>query len=322
MKHLILITTLFLSSVTFSKSRKEISIPDHWEIVSVNEDTTILKGFSRIKILVIDKDYETPLEQVKIFMNTDLLIGITDSSGTVKAKFPYGSNKFCADTKEGNNFTANNIFLDQHYYVVKVRMGKYLSINPDGNELFEIADKPVIYLYPEKKQNTSVKVIPKNDFLFTYPKYPENGWEVTAYPSGKIDYNNKSYNYLFWEGTYSTISDNEASGFIVKSDTIIEFLENVLTKIGLNSYEQADFITYWGPKLMKNEFNYIHFYFNEQIEKHIAKLNVSPNPESIIRVFMTYHGTEKTQGIRSQQLPSYKRNGFTVVEWGGSNSTH
>lgn len=319
MKKTLLIAILFLSYTSFAKSIKEISIPDHWEIISVTKDSSILEGHSKIKILVTEKNNETPLNQVQIFINTTLLIGKTDTNGIIKATFPFGENKFCADTPAGNSFTANYNFLDQHYYVIKVRMDKYKALEFIGDGKFQVADKPVIYLYPEKKQKINVKVTPKNDFLFTYPEYPKSGWDVTAYPSGKIDYQNRNYNYLFWEGTYPPIiKDVRQTGFIINSDTLIQFFENTLTTIGLNDLEQADFITYWGPKLMENQLNFIHFYFNEDVEQHVAKLQITPTPKSLIRVFMTYHGVNEEESIRPQIIPSYQRKGFTAVEWGGS----
>ena len=316
MKNLILISFSLLSLTCLSK---EVETSDYWQIVSVIKDTSIEKSQSKIKIFFIDKSSLKPLHQVKVFINTDLLIGESDTNGIIISTFPYGENKFCADTPEGNSFTTNYRFLDQHYYVVTVIMNKYKNEIIYENGLYPIADKPVIYLYPTKKQKINVKVIPKDEFLFTYPQYPENGWDVIARPTGKIDFENRTYNYLFWEGMYPPIIEQkEQTGFIVNSDTLIQFFENTLTTIGLNHEEQADFITYWGPKLMENQLNFIHFYFNEDYEKYIAKLKITPKPETLIRVFMTYQIVDEERFIEPQSLPIFKRKGFTVVEWGGS----
>ena len=49
-------------------------------------------------------------------------------------------------------------------------------------------------------------------------------------------------------------------------------------------------------------------------------LDINPNPDTVIRVLMTYKGLDKPiEGIAEQQLPTTPtRDGFTVVEWGGS----
>ena len=49
-------------------------------------------------------------------------------------------------------------------------------------------------------------------------------------------------------------------------------------------------------------------------------LDINPTPDTLIRVLMTYKGLDKPiEGITEQQLPTTPiRDGFTVVEWGGS----
>ena len=47
-------------------------------------------------------------------------------------------------------------------------------------------------------------------------------------------------------------------------------------------------------------------------------LEISPQPDSIIRVFMDYKPLNKKIKVKEQSLTTQDRNGFTVVEWGGS----
>ena len=49
-----------------------------------------------------------------------------------------------------------------------------------------------------------------------------------------------------------------------------------------------------------------------------ARLSVSPAPDSVIRVFMAWYGSNKPVNIKAQELTAPERKGFTVVEWGGS----
>ena len=41
-------------------------------------------------------------------------------------------------------------------------------------------------------------------------------------------------------------------------------------------------------------------------------------PDTMIRVFMTYYSSDKPVEIEEQELSHYERNGFTLVEGGGS----
>lgn len=64
-----------------------------------------------------------------------------------------------------------------------------------------------------------------------------------------------------------------------------------------------------------NPWNLISFQFEDYTE--IARLNITPEPDSVIRVFMTFRGLKEPVEIPEQCLPICERTGFTVVEWGG-----
>lgn len=180
-----------------------------------------------------------------------------------------------------------------------------------------IVDKPVIYLYPEKTQNINVEVLPIGEFSMTYPNY-KNGWNVTANPNGEIIYQNESYNYLFWEAIQTDFfsMDLMKEGFIVSKNDVITFLEDKLTHTGLTSKEQADFITFWAPQLMKHDEVFIHFHFNDDCD-NFAELNISPEPDQVIRIYITWTYDMGEMNVTPQKIPKMKRNGFTVIEWGG-----
>ena len=47
-------------------------------------------------------------------------------------------------------------------------------------------------------------------------------------------------------------------------------------------------------------------------------LNFSVEPDTLIRVLMTYKGLDKPIDIKEQTLEKVERKGFVVVEWGGT----
>ena len=47
-------------------------------------------------------------------------------------------------------------------------------------------------------------------------------------------------------------------------------------------------------------------------------LEISPNPDTIIRVHMDFKGLDEQIEVKEQKLVTQERHGFTVVEWGGS----
>lgn len=196
-----------------------------------------------------------------------------------------------------------------------------MTVTFEKNEPMILEEKPVIYLYPTEPTYVNVELSNANDLTFTYPHYTEDGWNILANTDGTLKTDGKEFNYLFWEGKIhqSQLNVDLTSGFIVKSDTVTRFLENSLTKAGLNTKESADFITYWAPRLSQNEFNFVHFNFTEQYDA-IAKLNVSPLPDTYLRLYMLWAPLPegKMNGLVKQEIPRVTRKGFTVVEWGGS----
>ena len=178
--------------------------------------------------------------------------------------------------------------------------------------------KPVIYLYPENTMDIEVKLKFKNDKLTcVYPKFNENDntWKIKASPDGTFAIKDKKYPYLFWESeSYS--KQDLSSGFIVKADDAENFLEEKLKKLGLNEKETCDFITFWLPLLLRNKISLCSFQSEKFFEE--IHLDVSPKPKTMIRVFLSIKKLEKEIEVKEQEIKEIKREGFTVVEWGGS----
>lgn len=179
--------------------------------------------------------------------------------------------------------------------------------------------KPVIYLYPEEKTDVSVKVKPIGEFSFTYPNYQDQ-WKCTAFPSGELHIEGKSYNYLFWEAEQHV--DNEklrASASVkVAKDDLVSFLGRSLDQFGFTSKERADFITFWAPMMIRHEATEIRFILNEACNQ-FAELEISPSPENVLRFYMIWNHTDvnTVDSFETLNIPEQIRNGFTVLEWGG-----
>ena len=135
-------------------------------------------------------------------------------------------------------------------------------------------------------------------------------------PNGDILINDKIYPYLFWEAeSYVPFDTNE--GFSVNEENAGKFLEEKLEILGLNDKEKTDFITFWLQVLLKNKLSLCSFQTKQFFDKN--ELNVTPKPDSLIRVFLVIKKLEAPINIKEQKLVSNERKGFTVIEWGGSN---
>ncbi|MGD0999183.1 MAG: hypothetical protein ABSA67_00675 [Candidatus Brocadiia bacterium] len=178
-------------------------------------------------------------------------------------------------------------------------------------------EKPVIYLYPQTEQRVIVKLRYPGTLLHTYPEYSSDGWNVIARPSGEmVDLKTgRKYYCLFWEGQEAQRYDL-STGFVVEGQNTAQFLEESLATLGLSDREADEFIIYWLPRMERNRFNVIHF-ATAEYSKHVP-LDVTPAPDTVIRVLMVFRACDSRAEIEPQVLPPVTRCGFTVVEWGGT----
>lgn len=179
--------------------------------------------------------------------------------------------------------------------------------------------KPIIYLYPEQTTNVTVVLGYPQNATHTYPKYNEP-WQVQAKPDGTLTdlKTGRHYYALYWEGKDTVSMPNPKEGFVVAGKDTISFLEEKLEQLGLTEREAEEFIVYWLPKLESAKYNFIRFQTLAEQNKYMP-LDITPQPKTLIRVMMEYKNLDKPIQIKEQVLsPKTQRDGFTVVEWGGT----
>lgn len=176
--------------------------------------------------------------------------------------------------------------------------------------------EPVIYLYPTSTMQAQVRVNPLDGLIAADPAYG-NGWSVTASSNGAIydPLSQTTYPYLFWEGLAPPFPISP-KGYVVQPDQIHGLFLNVLPKLGLDETEARDFMTFWEPKLQGAPYYFITFYTNPFVDS-LAPLDVSPKPDTLIRVLMDFEELQRPVAVQPLQIVSPQRKGFTVVEWGG-----
>ncbi len=177
--------------------------------------------------------------------------------------------------------------------------------------------KPVLYLYPMLPTLVNVTFKYPESLTTTYPKYKDN-WTVFARPNGDLrDLENKYYYGLYWEENLNHRVDFK-EGFYVTKENAIEFLEEKLSIIGLNDRERNEFIMYWLPILEKNGKSLVYFELTEERDSY-SPIHISPKPNSMLRMAIHVKKVDKKVNIKEQKLSTFKRTGFTAVEWGGIN---
>lgn len=202
-------------------------------------------------------------------------------------------------------------------FLVTFVLGFLCSFLGCSYEVEVAAEKPVIYLYPQEITQVSVQLDFEGELTATYPLY-QNGWQVTAAPDGTLvnHADGREYSYLYWEGIPSHAEYDLSQGFCVAGKDTAAFLQQTLEQIGLTPKEYNEFIVYWLPQMQDNPYNLICFQSDAYTDQ--AALEITPSPDSILRVFMTWKPLNEPVEIEPQRFEAFVRDGFTVVEWGGS----
>jgi hypothetical protein len=222
--------------------------------------------------------------------------------------------------------------------------GRWIGLGEFDNPTPGGCGKPVIYLYPPKPTEVSIKFTNAMRFTTDIPTYA-NGWNVMAQPDGELtdlqpqftncaaidstvpgsEYaqsacENNDYPYLYWEGQASRPYPTPTGGWVVPQSNISNFLSQKLSEIGLTDKEKSDMMAYWIPQLLTKNMPYyrMSFFQTAQMNEFIP-MNVSPKPDTVIRVFLDWAPLAEMPAVQPQPevLTHVNRNGFTLVEWGG-----
>lgn len=316
MKTILIFLSLFIFSKSYALDEKGLFYTYH--IDSTKKDLSLKPSESIFSFKFYNVETNTemdiPIIGIRYAYNGVNQVGTLDENGSFDVKLSPGSYVF-------------EFYYSSNYFEIRTDSLKidgqqrvYVSVFFRNSETEIMVDKPVIYLYPEVSKEINVQLMAKGDLTFTYPEY-KDGWKVKAEPSGELSIGNNTYNYLFWESSQK-IDFNAfdlSQGFIVESENSVSFLEEKLDAFGLNDKEKADFITFWGPQLAKNQKNFVHFVLNENCDQ-FAELTISPKPDHVYRIYiLTYAMNEnQTIAVGQQEIKKIDRSGFTVIEWGGS----
>lgn len=193
-----------------------------------------------------------------------------------------------------------------------------IYLYPEQDEDVVCEEKPVAYCYPTEPTEVTVQLEYAGTLTCTYPAY-KDGWTVFAQPDGTLtDASGQTYRYLYWEGQGEADYDF-STGFCVAGADTAAFLDDALAQLGLNRVEANEFIVYWLPRMQENAYNLISF--QQEAYTDGAKLHISPQPDTLIRVFMAYQPLQEPIECTPQTLCAPQREGFVVVEWGGAEVT-
>jgi hypothetical protein len=314
MKYLFLSVIVCFSGLIFGQN-DPIVIGPGWSVIADIKDKSIPDGEVIIEGNIKMFSSAMPLSHVRVGTNSNETL--SDSLGNFSlAAMADDTVFYCYRSGWSEIYELNPAFKNQH----RITIDAYLS------QERQMVKKPVIYLYNDEELKVDVKVKPKGDFTFTYPKY-ENGWSVSVNPTGgMLDLkSNQEFPYLFWEaeteGLFFDFTEKQMEGWVIKTDSCIAFLEHQLSALGLNETEQTDFITFWAPILSRSDYAVVQFLLDDAYQYRIAEMEITPSPDAMRRVYLLMAPLDRPFiGINTvpQTFSPFNRTGFTVLEWGGT----
>lgn len=314
-----LITTLLFSLIGISNLFAESLPPGSFTIVSDKFSDAVSVGSCIIEGHAYDQSTGLGIPGAVVGETSRARYILTDENGKFKVKLSANDSSFYFFHQDYEEIVCWNYnFKSQH--IITINFTAQESVQ---DLVHPVAEKPVIYLYSDEAIKADISLQPKGNFTFTYPSY-ENGWSVAVSAQG-LAVDNVEYPYLFWEGETENLHFNtkagELSGYFIDTDSTIQFLENTLNVLGFNSTERTDFITYWGPRLTAHAYASVQFFVGDDYANNVAAIDVSPKPNSQLRVYMLFQGTDLSISpyrLVAPAFPNFQRKGFTLVEWGGS----
>ncbi|MBK7129295.1 MAG: hypothetical protein IPM74_07725 [Crocinitomicaceae bacterium] len=314
MKNILLLPFLFSLTIAFGANFS--SDTKSYQIVKSEFNKDIPDGYFVLKGFVKDKNSGNAIGGAVLTDSTQTKGGNTTTDGAFTFMFPLADSILYCYSENHFEEIIRHQFKEHYAYLIEINLSMAVTVT----------FKPVIYLYGDDV-TAELEIVPTGEFKFVYPPLNNNKWNINSSADGICTdlSTGKKYPYLFWEGNHPNLhfiqNENSLEAFLIDTDTSVIFFENILAEIGLNTKEATDFITFWGPRVQASPYVLIQFLTTQQYGKEIAELKINPQPQNILRLHMYFlpleHDKLNIELIRPH-FQKISREGFTVIEWGGS----
>ncbi|MBP3206458.1 MAG: hypothetical protein J6M66_13670 [Lachnospiraceae bacterium] len=211
---------------------------------------------------------------------------------------------------------------EREYYAKIRNAGKDASSSNTNAAKGNGVEKPNIYLYPAEETAVAVNFGEPDKLTRTIPAY-QTGWEVLAEPDGTLTVpdaqdpaDTEKYGFLFYESIAEGFYFQRREGFIVPADSRESVFREILSQYGLNETETDDFVEYWSDRLEEGVDYIMYPQLNETVDA-VMPMEITPAPDSVLRLWFVFD-EDTSREITAPTVDAFARNGFSVVEWGGT----
>ncbi len=282
-----------------------------FRIVSTVTDTKLSVKQSQV---TINFNFSNgPVENQLVYMSINGLLENIDYTPGKAVTYDLTPGKYLFKIWGGPGFL--EIFSDSIEFKPQTKSEAWVDMITTPQQV--VAYKPVLYFHSDKQREFDLDVIPKGEFIFTYPSI-EKGWKGNINTDGTLSVNGKNYPYLFWEAKQDYHFKPSTNGYHLKKDEYIAFLEKKCDELGFTATERTDFITFWGMKMQNHEELFVQFLFDDSCDQ-FAKLNFKEQPEVLRRVYICLSPWDNyfRPYLKDVLFESMPKSSYSVLEWGG-----
>ena len=106
------------------------------------------------------------------------------------------------------------------------------------------------------------------------------------------------------------------TGYEIEAETREEEFAQILTEMGFNASEIADFVEFWDEKL-EDGVDYIMYPQDTAAVNLAMPIIVNPMPESIERIWFVFEVDEGQRVEEPEDIVLERDDEYALVEWGG-----
>jgi hypothetical protein len=171
------------------------------------------------------------------------------------------------------------------------------------------ADKPNVYLSPERPTEVAVALPAWRRITESDPRYPVNGWRVTAFPDGRLRTAAGSRDFLFYEMRVDPDRFQTDAGWCVPGALAQATIEDAMVDLGFLPNEVADFAEAWDESFPTAPTLTVY----PQVDG-LPGLVVDPPPDHLLRAWFLV--AEGCDDVAPPVLAAVPRVGWHAAEWG------
>ena len=141
------------------------------------------------------------------------------------------------------------------------------------------------------------------------PRYPVDGWKVTALPDGRLITPAGVRDFLFYELNAETSRFQTDAGWCVRGGAAQASIEEAMDDMGFLPNEIADFSEAWDPEFPAADWITVY----PQVDT-LTGLRVDPQPENMLRAWFVV--ADGCRPVEAPVIERVDRVGYHAAEWG------